>query len=207
MIKNIVFDIGNVVLKFNPKEYFSREYKNLDSIDMLCDLMMESDIWRSYDLGDIHLEDVREAFAKAAPTHQEEINEMLNHWTDILEPIEYTFNKMKELRCQGYSLYLLSNLNEEAYDYILRHYDLFDIVDGYIVSFKERLAKPDFKIYDCLMNRYQLYKEECVFIDDLEKNVDAAIRYGMQGIVFQNEEQVEKELNRILENKNVKEKR
>lgn len=198
MIKNVVLDIGNVLLKFNPKEYFSAKTQNLELCVSLCDMMMNGEIWKAYDLGDYSMNDVRKKFVEAMPLYQTEINAMLDEWTNILQPIEYTFEKMRQLRCEGYQIYLLSNLNEDAYEYILNHVDLFDLVDGFVVSFKERLAKPDSKIYECLLNRYQLKVEECVFIDDIEKNIQAAIDVGMQGIVFHNEQQVEEDLNRIL---------
>lgn len=198
MIKNIVLDIGNVVLKFNPKEYFLAKSDNLQLCASLCEMMMNGEVWKAYDLGDYSMDDVRKKFIETMPLYQKEINAMLDEWTNILQPIDYTFDKMKQLRCEGYRIYLLSNLNVDAYEYILNHVDLFDLVDGYVVSFKERLAKPDSRIYKCLIDRYELKAKECVFIDDIEKNIQAAIDFGMQGIVFHNEQQVEKELNKIL---------
>lgn len=198
MIKNIVFDIGNVLLRFNPKEYFSDIYKNEKIGIIMRDLIMNSQVWKDYDLGIADLNDVKMDFTKKEPNFKDEIIDALDHWQCILKPISYTFQKMEECKKKGYRIYLLSNLGEDAYIYIDKHFKLFDIVDGYVVSFKEHIAKPDFAIYECLMNRYNLKKEECLFLDDTYVNVKSSIAFGMSAIHFMNEEQVEKELKMYL---------
>lgn len=198
MIKNIIFDIGNVLLRFNPKEYFSDIYKNEKIGIIMCDLIMNRQVWKDYDLGIADLNDVKMDFTKKEPNFKDEIIDALDHWQCILKPISYTFQKMEELKKAGYRIYLLSNLGEDAYIYIDKHFKLFDIVDGYVVSFKEHIAKPDFAIYECLMNRYNLKKEECLFLDDTYVNVKSSIAFGMPAIHFMNEEQVEKELKMFL---------
>lgn len=198
MIKNIVFDIGNVVLKFKPHEYFSKHFKDDVSSEKICTLMMSSQIWKNYDLGIYNLEDVKKAFKKELPQYQKEIEEMLSIWVKILEPIDYTLDKMQMLKKRGYQIFLLSNLNEEAYEYIKKRYFVFDFVDGFILSFQERLAKPNQNIYELLCGRYDLNPKECIFIDDLLENVKAAQAYQMKGIQFLNEVQVDNELEQIL---------
>lgn len=198
MIKNIVFDIGNVVLKFKPHEYFAKHFKSEASSEKICTLMMSSQIWKNYDLGIYNLEDVKIALKKELPEYQKEVEEMLSFWVKILEPIDYTLEKMQMLKRRGYQIYLLSNLNEEAYEYIKKRYFIFDFVDGYVLSFQEQLAKPNQEIYELLCGRYELIPQECIFIDDLNENVVAAKTYQMKGIQFFDEEQVDKELEEIL---------
>lgn len=198
MIKNVIFDIGNVILKFTPKEYFASLLKSESLGNEICDLIMQSQIWKEYDLGKCTLEDVKADFSKQKPHLKEIIHEILDQWLDVLEPIAYTFHKMEELRKAGYKLYLLSNLSKDAFDYIDKRYALFDQVDGYIVSFKEQLAKPDERIYTCLLERYSLNKEECVFLDDTKVNVDASNALGLKAIHFVKEEEVEEALNAVL---------
>lgn len=198
MIKNIIFDIGNVVLQFKPQAYFSKQFNDSESSERICSMMMSSQIWKNYDLGIYNLEDVKQAFKEELPQYQEEIEQMLSVWVKILEPIDYTLEKMQMLKRRGYQIYLLSNLNEEAYEYIKKRYFIFDYVDGYILSFQERLAKPNSDIYKLLCSRYDLDPSECIFIDDLKENVEAAIKLQMKGIQFIEEEQVENELESIL---------
>ena len=106
---------------------------------------------------------------------------------------------MEDLKQRGYQVYLLSNLSEDAFLYIEKHFDLFNQVDGYIVSYQEHVSKPDFKIYECLMERYDLQKEECVFLDDTLINVEASNAFGMKAIHFVSEKQVENVLEQLLE--------
>lgn len=198
MVKNIVFDIGNVLLQFKPHEYFSKVFSDDMFSLKICSLMMSSQIWKNYDLGIYNLEDVKKAFKEELPEFQEEIEQMLSVWVKILEPIDYTLEKMQMLKRRGYQIYLLSNLNAEAFEYIKKRYFIFDYADGYVLSFQEQLAKPNQDIYELLCNRYNLKPHECVFIDDLKENVEAAKAYSMQAIQFLEESQVEAELEEIL---------
>ena len=198
MIKNIIFDIGNVLLKFNPKEYFSKMFENEEIGNTMCDLIMQSEIWKQYDLGNCTLEDVKNDFILKKPLLKDEICKMLDLWLPILKPLNESFKVMEDLKKEGYKVYLLSNLSEDAFNYIDKEYHLFDKVDGYVVSFKEHVSKPDFKIYDILVSRYNLNKEECVFLDDTKVNVDAAIAFGMSAIHFMEEKSSLKELDTLL---------
>lgn len=198
MIKNIVFDIGNVLLQFKPKEYFAALFQDSNFSESVCDLMMSSDVWKKYDLGVLGLDDVKHEFQRLYPQYHERIEEMLDHWVQILEPLDYTMEKMLMLKRKGYGVYLLSNLNKEAYDYIKKRYHIFQDCDGYVVSFQEKLAKPDPEIYHCLCNRYQILPEESVFLDDCLENVQAAISCGFFGIHFNDECKVEEQLEALL---------
>lgn len=199
MVKNIVFDIGNVLLDFHPKQYFANMYDSVEKGEMMCDLIMQSDIWKHYDLGVATLDDVKKDFVSKVPQCKDEIIDMLDRWLGILKPIRYSFDKMEDLKQRGYKVYLLSNLSEDAFLYIEKHFDLFNQVDGYIVSYQEHVSKPDFKIYECLMERYNLQKEECVFLDDTLINVEASNAFGMKAIHFVSEKQVENVLEQLLE--------
>ncbi len=198
MIKNIIFDIGNVVLAFQPKQYFTKMFQDEVFASEMCQLMMGSQIWKDYDLGLLDLQQVKEAFQKEVPQYHDLIEQMLQVWVSILEPKQYTLDKMKRLKEAGYGIYLLSNLNKEAFDFISQQYTLFDDVDGYVVSFEEQLAKPDPAIYELLCQRFGLDAKECLFLDDLIDNVEAAQKYGMQAIHFVTEEEVEKQLQAIV---------
>lgn len=199
MVKNIVFDIGNVLLEFNPVKYFTKYFNDEAMAKTLCQAMLSGDTWNQYDLGVYSLEQVKTEVIKRCPQYHNEISEMLSIWVKILEPMETSLDMMRTLKNKGYRIYLLSNLNKEAYLYIDSHTSLFKEVDGYVVSFKEGMIKPDEAIYDCLCSRYGLNAEECLFIDDLKVNVDAAKHFGMQGIVFTSFDAVYKKINEVLE--------
>ena len=91
-------------------------------------------------------------------------------------------------------LYYLSNFHLKAFEYVTKKYEFFKLFDGGVVSYKEKLLKPEVEIYNTLINRYGLKKEEVVFIDDTKENVDEAIRLGINGIVLENPQCLIKEL-------------
>ena len=94
-------------------------------------------------------------------------------------------------------MYCLSNLSGLIYDGCSGELGFLGMVDGYILSWREKLAKPDPQIYHLLLDRYSLRAEECIYIDDSKINVLAAVNLGMTGIVFQDQKQAEHEIQRI----------
>jgi putative hydrolase of the HAD superfamily len=108
---------------------------------------------------------------------------------------------------KGYHIYLLSNLSCDAADYIKERYDLFDQVDGYVLSCDVNCIKPDTKIYQILLDNYHLKPHESVFLDDLKDNVESARALGMYGIQVVDEDKALKELYEVIEeDQNVEEK-
>jgi FMN phosphatase YigB (HAD superfamily) len=95
---------------------------------------------------------------------------------------------MRELLCRfkdgGSRLYGLSNWSYKVYE-VIRKYPIFSLLDGMVISSDVHLLKPDSRIYQCLMEKYGLQNEDCVFIDDRKDNVEAAQKLKMQGIVFE----------------------
>lgn len=199
MIKNIILDIGNVLLSFKPKEYFVKLLQDERKSDEIISFMLGSDIWKEYDLGNYTLEDVKDKLKKELPHYEEEIDLVLSHWTQLLTPITYTMNKIDEWKQQGYKIYLLSNLNKEADEYIQKHFSFYEKADGKVLSYRANIAKPDTRIYAHLCDKYDLKPSECLFIDDCIENVLSAITFGIASIHFKDVEQVKHDLEHIFE--------
>ena len=87
-----------------------------------------------------------------------------------------------ELSEQGYRVYLLSNIAQESWDYVSKKGNYRERFDGWVLSFEEKLIKPQEQIYRILLERYQLDAKECLFLDDLQSNVEAARKIGMQAL-------------------------
>ena len=103
------------------------------------------------------------------------------------------------VQARGYKVYLLSNYPRDAYKmHEAKHFDFASVVDGKVISGIERMSKPDPRIYRLLCERYSLIPGECVFLDDREVNIKAAIAEGMQGIVFTSYEDAQEKLEEIL---------
>lgn len=196
MIKNIVFDLGNVILKGSPNivlEQIKIDKKQYESIknDFFND-------WKSLDLGESTL---REQLEKCKFDFEidSEIEEKLLHYykyrpfnVEILELI-------KELKNKGYKIYILSNNNKEAEKYLLEIPD-FKALDGWIFSCAYQIMKPDSKIYNILFETYNLKPEECFFIDDSRKNIETGNKLGMAGFVLDCEHNGIAELRKELKN-------
>lgn len=196
MIKNIVFDLGNVILKGSPNivlEQIKIDKKQYESIknDFFND-------WKSLDLGGSTL---REQLEKCKFDFEidSEIEEKLLHYykyrpfnVEILELI-------KELKNKGYKIYILSNNNKEAEKYLLEIPD-FKAFDGWIFSCDYQIMKPDPKIYNILFETYNLKPEECFFIDDSRKNIETGNKLGMAGFVLDYENNGIAELCKELKN-------
>lgn len=104
------------------------------------------------------------------------------------------FEYIKKLKERGYKLYILSNITEDSYNYINNLIDINKIFDGGIYSYQEHLVKPDYDIYNLLIDRFNLNKEETIFFDDKEKNVVAANKVGIKSFIFTSTKDIENNL-------------
>ena len=123
-----------------------------------------------------------------------DIEENLEKWIELLLPIENNIKLLSLLKEKGYSLYIISNFHLDAYNRFLKKQDWFTLFDGAIISAKEKLIKPDLRIYELLLERYQLKADECLFIDDSLNNINACKNVGMDGIHLPDNSKLEEEL-------------
>lgn len=180
-MKNIVFDIGNVLLSFQPNDYLYQYFDDETTGDLMT-IIFASDEWVKLDMGTMMIEDVIISLSAKNPHYQKEIRFILENWTEMLQPIQENVDIVYELKEKGYSLYLLSNFHKEAIQTMFDKYDFFQLFEGGIISAHEHVVKPDEKIYHLLLERYSLIPSESLFIDDSLSNIHAALRVGMHGI-------------------------
>lgn len=183
MIKNIVFDIGNVLLNFKPIEYLETKMEE-ESIKAVKEAVFDSPEWPMLDEGTITEKEAIRVISERNAEIKDLVELAFDNWYDMLTPIENSVKLLKELKAKGYNLYYLSNFQELAYDYIIKEYEFFGLFDGGVASFAEKLMKPDKDIYEKLMERYDLNPDECLFMDDTALNIDGAEKVGIKGIVF-----------------------
>lgn len=184
MYKNIIFDIGNVLLSFNPIEYLSSKIKQPEKVLEVHKELFQSTEWIMLDRGTITEEEAKNAIISRSIDNGDLIKLSFEDWYDILTPIEATVEVLKLLKNSNYRVYFLSNFHLLAFDYILEKYDFFKLFDGGIVSYKEKLIKPEEAIYRRLIEKYDLNPEESIFIDDVEENVEGAKNLGINTILL-----------------------
>lgn len=200
MIRNIIFDIGNVLVHFGWKKMYEEEFAlEGAALEKFADATVRHQAWQDLDEGIITTEEAKEAYAKEAPEYREYIDRIYQEMDKMLVQFDYAIPWIKELKERGYRIYILSNWSKPAYDACKdTALSFLPFVDGVVFSYKELMIKPDPKIYDVICKRYDINPEEAVFLDDTEKNITAAREYGLHGIVFKSYEQGREELEELL---------
>lgn len=197
MIRNIVFDIGNVLTDFRWKEFLVDKGFDGEMIRRIARASVESPLWKEIDRGEWDREKLMQEFIKLDPEIETEIRFAYEDVHGMVTPRAYAIPWIKELKEKGYGVYYLSNFSDKAYVDCADALEFIPYTDGGILSYRERIVKPEPEIYRLLLKRYGLKAEDCVFLDDLEVNVEAARKEGIAGIVFQTKEQAEEELARL----------
>jgi putative hydrolase of the HAD superfamily len=200
MIKNILFDLGNVLISFKPAEYFEKnKYPENIKNTILSDIF-ESNEWLLLDNGEISTSDAIEAISRRSSLNKNEIAHIFNLRTDLMFPLDTNVRLLPDLKKRGFRLYFLSNFPADIFDEIRSGYYFFKYFDGGLISAVAKSSKPDVGIYKSFMEKYSLIANECLFIDDIEKNVKTAESLGMKGIATNGSLEISKEIEKALGN-------
>ena len=184
MIRNIVFDMGNVLLRFD-REYF------LDAVGaqggdrkLLLNNVYLSVEWARMDRGSMTEAEAAESMCRHLPQRLHETAHLLvDRWDRPILPVPGMEELLGELKKAGYGLYLLSNASFRQHEYWPR-VPGNQYFDGTLISADVKLVKPEAEIYRLLYQAFGLDPQECLFIDDSTQNIEGAERTGMAGIVF-----------------------
>jgi putative hydrolase of the HAD superfamily len=198
MIKNIIFDLGNVLISFKPSEYFDKnKYPGTIKTKILADIFWSKE-WLMLDNGEITTMEAIESIAKRSTLNKDEIAHIFNLRTDIIFPLDSNIKLLPELKKRGLGLYYLSNFPLDIFDEVKDGYYFFRYFDGGLISAAAKSSKPETRIYDILLEKYSLKAEECLFIDDIEINVKTAESLGMKGIFTRGSSEISKEIEEML---------
>ncbi|MDD7796145.1 HAD family hydrolase [Clostridium sp. 'White wine YQ'] len=196
MIKNIIFDLGNVLLDYNPVEYLMNKGIEKSKVKELINQVFLSEEWAMLDRGTITEEEAIEVLCKRSKENEDLIRLAMDNWYEILTPIEESVEILKAVKGAGYKTYILSNFHLVAHENVTKKHDFFEHFDGGVFSFKEKLLKPEEEIYKLVLDRYNMKAEETIFIDDTAINIEAANKLGINGIVFKGAEDLRDELSK-----------
>ena len=189
MIKNIVFDMGNVLLAYKPKEYVKTITTDETIADAILKEFLFSQEWIMLDAGEITEEEAVARVQARIPEYAKYVQKAMDNWHTDLTPIEGMDNLVKTLKEKGYNIYLLSNTSLRFYQY-QPNVEMFKHFDGFFISAKERLLKPQKEIYEKFLERFNLVSNECLFIDDLEENIKGAESVGIIGHQFRGKDEL-----------------
>lgn len=189
-IKNIVFDVGMVLIDFCWAQHCRNLGFGEEIIEAFDKHMISSDCWDMMDEGLISEEDAIMQFIKVMPQYRGQIEIFWSQPEGFVEEYAYATPMIQQLKKQGYNVYLLSNYPLGMYHVHWPTFTFYNEVDGYVVSAIEGMKKPDSAIYELLCNRYQLKPQECLFVDDRQVNVEAARSVGMESVLFEGYEKL-----------------
>ena len=193
MINTIVFDFGGVLIDWNPKyvyrKIFNDDVKMKWFLSNVCtnEWNLEQDKGRPFAEGISILK-------KSFPEHAANIEIFYSQWEQMLKgEVPETVDILKQLK-KGYKIYGLTNWSGETFPIAFKRFDFLQLFDGIVVSGNEKMIKPDKRFFQLLLDRYELKAENCVFIDDSEKNIESAIELGFHAIQFTSPEKLKQDL-------------
>ena len=197
MIKNIIFDIGNVLIGFDWDEYASSMF-DPETARKVTDALWMTGYWSELDRGVLSEDEILELFYSAAPDCRAEIDKAYNEVGQCVRRREWVIPLVDSLKERGYNVYYLSNLSEHIMSVGSEALDFTEHMDGGVFSCHVRKIKPDPGIYLDLIDKYGLIPAECIFIDDHEDNIAVGRALGMKGIVFESHDQLISDLDQAL---------
>ncbi|MDO5000770.1 MAG: HAD family phosphatase [Eubacteriales bacterium] len=184
MIKNIVFDMGNVIIRFDPELFMIRLGLAEEDRKLLKRELFVSLEWSRMDRGSLTDEEAAEIVCRRVPERlHDAVRRLVGMWDRPILPVDGMYELVEELKGMGYGIYLLSNASFRQHDYWPR-VPASKFFDGTLISADVKLVKPQPEIYRLLCDKFSLVPEECVFIDDSTSNAEGAYFCGINALVF-----------------------
>ena len=184
MIKNVVFDMGNVLINYAPEEFIQSFTASTEHQNLLLDEIFYAELWQQFDRGTLSKEDLVERASKHLPPElHRSVSDILDTWHEKMTPISEMEDILKRLKENGYHLYLFSNVSQDFHEFkhIIPGLEYFD---GLFLSSDWKGLKPEKELYRNFFKHFDLEPSECFFVDDLAVNIEGAAALGMDGHVF-----------------------
>lgn len=197
-IRNIVLDFGKVLVDYDFMPVLRQIIPDKDKLAEFGRLFASQEFIDICEKEDEPFYDIIQNMRRKHPQFSDELEEYYYRFPEFVTgEVPGMKDLLMRLKNEGYKLYGLTNWCSCIHT-TLKQYDIFNLLDGMIISSDEHLIKPDLAIYQCLCQRYALTPSECVFTDDKQRNIDGAIKAGMHGILFRDARQYEGELRAML---------
>ena len=192
----VVFDLGNVLIDWDPRYLYRRVFDDSDRMEQFLRDVCSPDWIRQSDAGR-PLATLIAELTERHPAEADNIALYESHWHEMLrEAIDGSLQLLHRLKAQGMPLYVLSNWSAETWPRAVERFDFLELFDGMVISGLEGVAKPEPEIYQRL-ERFGIALERAVFIDDRLENIKAANALGMTGILFTGPEALAAELSAL----------
>lgn len=187
-IKNIVFDVGNVLVRWDPLSVVIQTFPDVVDPRELSKSIFKHETWLDLNRGVIDEQEAIRLYQQRLQTHADEFQRMMDNIRFSLVPLEDSIALLKRLK-NRYKLYALTDNTKEIMRHLKSEYDFWPLFEGVVVSAEIGHLKPSEAIYHYLLTEYSLQPEETIFIDDLQANVMGARKVGIKAIQFRDIEQ------------------
>ena len=203
-MKNLVFDMGNVLIEWNSEKILQAITDDRKLQNLLRKEVFETVLWVQTDEGVKTREEMIEIVTtKIGEEYRNELTQLSRYWYKYVDVYTKVQDRIIELSKNGYNIYILSNTAYTFYDLVKEGYlPAASIAKGIVLSCEEKVLKPNEKIYNILLERYNLDPHDTMFFDDLSENIWGAARCGINGFVVENERELLTYLDKLREEMN-----
>jgi putative hydrolase of the HAD superfamily len=193
-IRNVIFDLGGVLLEWQPAKIIARCYPDLVSQEAVRDALFRHDDWLAFNRGDITETALITSVCRRSELSTTEVARVLDTVRDSLVEMPETVQLLQELRNCGVPLYCLSDMPVPIFAHVRRRYTFWGAFQGIVVSGEVRMMKPGRDVFEYLLGQYALNAAETVFVDDHPPNIAGAKSVGIEAILFHNVDQCRRDL-------------
>lgn len=197
MIKNLILDVGEVLLGFQFIDVIKSYGVSEDEAKRIGMMILRDSFWSSFDRGNITEEELLMHFKNTCPKDYPVIKYFLENSGKLPKPRPRVYCKVEKLIDLGLKVYILSNYPERLFIEHSAHIPFLDRLSGLVVSYQVHLCKPEPEIYEYLLSRYNLKACECIFLDDNIANINAAKDLDINAKLITSEECLLEELDKI----------
>lgn len=184
MVKNILFDMGNVLIHFDRKAFLDRLDITEEDKQLLLREVFLSVEWVQMDRGTLAETEAENRMCQRVPKHLHgAVHALVSEWDEPMMPVAGMAELVEELKSNGYGVYLLSNASIRQHEY-WHKIPGWQFFDGKVISADEKVMKPHPDYYRIALERFHLQPEECFFVDDVPANIEGALYCGIAGTVF-----------------------
>ena len=199
MIKQIILDIGYVLVDYRPTQMLMDHGYSLEQAHIFERKVFDSPYWAILDLGTLSQEQVIEGYSMIYPEDAGDIEWFITHGELMYIPRPAVWDLVHKCKEKGYGIYILSNYSADLLEKHTKGASFWEDADGKVVSYQVHMAKPDERIYRHLLRTYGLDPSECIFYDDRQENTEAARKCGIEAVTITSEAHILEELQKRLD--------
>lgn len=195
--KNIIFDVGNVLLRWDPHFVVTQSFTHAPNPAQLVQDIFKHQTWLDLNLGFISEEEAIKQFHQRLGIELDHLQKMMTIVKESLLPLPGSLELLQALHQANFQLFALTDNTKGIMAFLTQKYDFWPLFQGIVVSANVGYLKPSKEIYQHLLSNYQLKNNETIFIDDHLPNVLGAKAVGIEAILFENAKQCSNDLTKL----------